>query len=237
MAKRMAWLLPVLACLFCGCDVLDEALTSERIQGSGKVVQENRDVNGFNEVNFAGSGELNLQQGNKESLTVAADDNLLPYIRTEVSGGKLVIGIQRGVSVSPSKPIRYTLVVRTLDALELSGSGKTRAGPLHSGDFSVHLSGSGDIVMEALDAATLEADISGSGNMEILGKVGRQRIQISGSGRYDAPDLECQTADVSVSGSGESVLWVRESLSAHISGSGSVRYYGSPSVTRKVSGS
>jgi hypothetical protein len=239
MTKLRVWFLPILPFLFCSCNcgVLDAALTSERIRGSGKVIQENRDVHGFSEVNFAGSGELSLRQGNEESLSIEADDNILPYIKTDVEGGKLVIGFQRGVSVLPSSPIRYTIMVKNLDALDLSGSGKTRTGPLHSKDFSVRLSGSGEIQMDALDAVTLTADISGSGNMEIPGKVSRQQIHISGSGRYHAPDLECQSADISVSGSGDSTLWIRESLSAHISGSGSVAYYGSPSVTRRVSGS
>jgi hypothetical protein len=237
MSRRMAWFLSALPFLFCSCEGIDAALNLERIKGSGKVAQEKRDVHGFTEVNLGGLGELNIRQGNEESLAIEADDNLLPYIRSDVDNGRLVIGFKRGVSVSPSSPIRYTLVVKELNALDLSGSGKTRTGPLNSRDFKVHLSGSGEIRMDALDAITLVADISGSGNMEIPGRVSRQQIHISGSGRYSAPDLQSEAADVSVSGSGDCTLRVEQSLSAHISGSGSVEYYGNPSVTKKVSGS
>jgi hypothetical protein len=237
MSKRIVWFLPILTFLFCSCGALDAALTSERIRGSGKIIHEKREVRGFSEVSFGGSGELNLRQGNEESLSIEADDNVLPYIRTEVEGGRLLIEFRRGVSISPSSSIRYTLMVKDLAALDLSGSGHTYTGPLHSQDFRVRLSGSGEIRMDALDAATLKADISGSGDMEIPGRVARQEIHISGSGRYHVPDLESQSVDISVSGSGDATLWVRDSLSARISGSGSVGYYGSPSVTRKVSGS
>ncbi len=237
MSRKMALFLSILPFALCSCAAMDAALNLQRIRGSGNVVQENRSVRGFNEVRFGGSGELDIRQGSEESLSVQADDNLLPYITTEVENGKLVIGFQRGVSVSTSSPIRFTLMVKELNALELSGSGKTRSGPLRSQDFGVHLSGSGDIRMESLDAATLTAVISGSGNMEIPGKVGTQHIRISGSGRYRAPDLASQSAEVTISGSGDCTLRVADTLSAHISGSGSVGYYGNPSVSKRVSGS
>ncbi len=237
MSRRATWFVSVIPFLFCSCEGIDAALNVQRIRGSGNAAQEKREVSGFSAVNFGGSGELSIQQGNQESLTVEADDNILPYIRSDVENGRLILGFKRGVSVSTRSPIRFTLMVKELNGLELSGSGKTRTGPLTSQDFKVHLSGSGEIRIAALDAETLVADISGSGNMEIPGKVGRQQVHISGSGRYYAPELDSQSADVSVSGSGDCTLRVEQSLTAHISGSGSVEYYGNPSVTKKVSGS
>ncbi len=237
MSCKLVWFVPLLALPLWGCVEIDGSLLGQRIHGSGKVIQENRDVRGFRAVDFGGSGDLNVQQGNEESLSIQADDNLLPYITSEVAGGTLKIGIRRGVSISTSSRIRYELTVKELNALDLSGSGKTRIGPLRSQDFRIDLSGSGDIRLDGLDAGALNAEISGSGDMEIRGKVSRQEIHISGSGRYSAPDLECQTADVSVSGSGDCTLRAAQSLAAHISGSGSVGYYGSPSVTKRVSGS
>lgn len=237
MSSRRFWFVPLPLILFCGCGAMDAVLTAERIHGSGNVVQERRDVRGFSAVHFAGAGELNIRQGKEESLSIEADDNILPYIRSDVEDGKLMIGFRRGVWVSTSSPIRYTLMVKELDALELSGSGKAHAGPLRSQDLRIHLSGSGEIRMDALDADTLKADISGSGNMEIPGKINLQEIRISGSGRYHAPDLESQSADVTVSGSGDCTIRVDQNLSAHISGSGSVEYYGNPTVNKRVSGS
>ena len=52
----------------CGLDILD---------GSGDVISESREVSDFNRVVFGGVGELQLTQGDQESLTVTADDNLL----------------------------------------------------------------------------------------------------------------------------------------------------------------
>ncbi len=237
MSSKKIWFGPLLLLSFCSCGAIEGGLMGQRIHGSGEVISENREVHGFNAVNFSGSGDLSIQQGNIESLTIEADDNLLPFIRSDVENGKLVIGFRRGISIWNSSRIRYTLMVKELNELDLSGSGKTHAGPLRSQDFKVVLSGSGEIRMDNLDAATLRAHISGSGKMEIPGKISREEIDISGSGRFYAPDLESQSADVSVSGSGDCTLRVFQNLSAHISGSGSVAYYGNPSVTRRISGS
>jgi hypothetical protein len=237
MIRRTLWILPVFASFICGCGVLNDVMTAERVHGSGIVVKENREVRGFSKVRLASQGELSIRQGNEESLAIETDDNILPKIKTVVESGRLTIETERGVSVSPTAGIRYTLMVKDLDNLELSGSGKVHAGPLHSGSFVARLPGSGTIRLDALEAGALQAEISGSGNIEIAGMVKRQEAHISGSGKYDAPDLQCKAADVSISGSGHITLWAQESLAAHISGSGSVGYYGNPALTKNISGS
>ena len=238
MPKRIfSVILPLAALLFAGCEDMESAINSITIRGSGKPASEKREVRGFHAVSLSGVGELMLRQGGAESLSIEAEDNILPKIVTEVEDGRLKIGVERGVSIRPTLPVRYTLVVTDLTDLELSGSGKILAGPLQCGDLSVHVSGSGDMQLESLTADTLQGSISGSGDIRIAGQVARQKIQISGSGDYDGKDLESRSAEVSVSGSGDSTLWVRDSLNVRVSGSGDVAYYGSPAITRRVSGS
>lgn len=238
MMKRIFCIaLPAAAFFFCGCEGFDLALNAESLRGSGKVISEKRDVRGFRRVELAGSGELSIGQGNTESLSVEADDNILPRIKTDVVGDRLRIGIEHGVSIHPTAPIRYNLVVRDLAGLELSGSGKIIAGTLHCSDLAVDLSGSGSIRLDQLSADNLRAEIDGSGSIEIPGKVTHQDVQISGSGSYHARDLESRSAKVSIDGSGDATIWVHDSLSSDISGSGNVGYYGSPNITKSVSAS
>jgi hypothetical protein len=237
MINRIPLLLPLLAFVLSGCDAIEESLNAERIRGSGRVVQEKRSVSGVTEVRLATVGELNVQQGSTESLTVEAEDNLISRIRTDMEGGTLVIRVDRGVSISPTAPVRYDLTVRELRELELSGSGKIHAAPLHSDEFSVRIPGSGDIRLDQLEANSLTAEISGSGKITVPGKVVSQKVRISGSGDYDGRSLQSRSADISVSGSGDSTVWVQDDLSAHISGSGTVDYYGNPKIVKHISGS
>jgi len=237
MKKGIPFILPLLALLVSGCDVIDASLNAERIRGSGRVVQEKRDVRGFSEVRLATVGELSIQQTGSESLNIEAEDNILPKIISEIEGSRLVIRTERGVSISPTSTIRYTLTVRDLSALELSGSGTIHAATINSHEFSLRLPGSGEIRLDGLTADSLSSEISGSGKIEVPGKVVSQRVHISGSGDYDGRRLQSRSADVSVSGSGDSTVWVQDDLTAHISGSGKVDYYGNPKVSQHVSGS
>lgn len=237
MMKRIFFctVIPAVALLFSGCEGFD--LNAVTLAGSGKIVSEKRDVHGFRQVELSGSGQLTISQGDAESLTIEADDNILPKIRTDIQGDRLRIGIERGVSIRPTAPVRYNLVMPDLTGLELSGSGKIIAKPFRCRDLTVDISGSGDIRFDQLTADNLRAEINGSGNVHIPGKATHQEVQISGSGSYDARGLESSSAKVSIDGSGDSTLWVHDDLSVNISGSGNVEFYGSPNITKSVSGS
>lgn len=226
-------------------------LLSGCTRGSGVVVTEERPVSGFTQVELAGIGELLIEQGEAESLVIEAEDNILPKLQAEVSAGVLRLGTERGASISPTKPIRYRLVVTDLSAIKLSGSADLIAGPLAvTGPLLVAISGSGDVTLDKVTAQSLDLTISGAGKMavgaaevrsvaltisgsgsvRIAGGTDDQNITISGSGNYEAGDLQSATAAVRVSGSGSITLWVTDDMSASISGSGNVSYYGSPRI-------
>ena len=57
---------------------------AETIQGSGNVTSESRNVSNFNEVELQGIGNLTVQQTGSESLTIEAEENIIPYLKTEV---------------------------------------------------------------------------------------------------------------------------------------------------------
>jgi hypothetical protein len=233
MKKCVLCLAAALALGLAGCVNIGNWQT---IRGSGKVITENRSVSQFCNVSLGGSGELVITQGAEESLTIETDDNLLPHIKTEVSGDHLWIGWKNG-NLRPSKRIYYRLQVKNLDSVNLSGSLSARAGDLKTSHLELEISGSGNIKIGHLEARKVVTHISGSGDVALAGTVGEESIHISGSGNQQAGDLRCQTATVAISGSGQARLWVEDHLSAQISGSGSVDYYGKPRVDMHTSGS
>lgn len=232
----MRWLvlllvLPVLALLGgCGFQV---------VRGSGTIVSEERAVSDFAAVAFSGFGEMTIIQGDTEGLTIETDENLLPYIESNVRNGVLAIGVrERGVQVvlQPTDSVRYTLRVKDLNTLDLSGAGQISAEALTAPSFALTHSGAGTITIGDLSADKLAATLSGAGAVKIAGKVTGQTVEMSGLGSYTAGDLESQNAKVVLSGAGSATLWVTEKLDATLSGAGSIRYFGSPQVSQSVSG-
>jgi hypothetical protein len=77
MRLRVAFALITVALLVTACSVT---------RGSGQLTTESRPVSGFTKVELSGTGELTIEQTGTESLTISAEDNILPRLTSEVSG-------------------------------------------------------------------------------------------------------------------------------------------------------
>jgi hypothetical protein len=159
---------------------------------------------------------MTIQQTGTESLSVTAEDNILPLITTTVSGQTLRIGGPSGVIVRPTRGVTYALTVKDLKDLTLSGAG--------------------NITVNGIQTDTLRVVLSGAGKLTISGTAPRQEVTLSGAGAYEADNLASNTASVTVSGTGSARVKVRDTLDATVSGVGSIVYLGDPAVTQHVTG-
>jgi hypothetical protein len=245
----------VASTLACSVDFGDWGFRT--VAGDGDVVSEGREVSGFSSVELAGWGRLHIETGESEGLTIETDQNLLEYIETEVADGRLVIRHRRRVVLRPSTTIDYYLTVIDLEGISVSGAGDVNVPEISGERFDVRISGAGSVEVDglsvqvadvditgagnvdlgALNADRLDVDISGAGDLSVLtGEVRVQEIGITGGGNHQARGLQCAEAEVRLSGLGNATLRVSERLQVSISGAGSVRYIGSPSVVKNVSG-
>lgn len=210
------------------------------VRGSGEIVTVDRDVSNFDMVSLSGVGTLYITVGDDESLKIAAEDNLLPYIETRVVGSTLNIGFgDQGLNsvFQPTRSILYYLTVTELESLDLSGAGNIEIEEISTTQMNISTSGAGSIKIEKLIANGLTMDVSGAGNCDIFdGHVDDLKLNISGTGKYEAPDLQSQTASIDISGMGRAKVWVEDSMMVDISGAGNVNYFGQPSVSQNVSG-
>lgn len=204
-------------------------------RGSGVITTETRSVSGFDQIDLAGQGRVEIDFGDSEALVIEAEDNLMPLLTSDVSGGTLVLGSTR--NIDPTVDVVYSVTVTSLNSLRLSGSGEIHAPDFVGNNIDIELGGSGFVLLNGIDVGEVGAEISGSGNIELSGIADRLNASISGSGSLDADALTVSGANVSISGSGHAVVNATDSLVADVSGSGSVEYLGDPSVRAEVSGS
>ena len=206
------------------------------VRGSGNVVTESRSMPGFNAVELSGIGTLIIEQGARESLEITAEDNLMNYLRSDVSGSRLQLGVKEFVNIHPTKDIVYRLTVKNLNQIESSGLGKVEIKKLETDNLTLEISGSGRATIDNLQAKTLNLEISGLGDISANGSAKDQHVEISGAGNFNAPNLASETAKVEISGTGNAILWVRDMLDIELSGAGKVHYYGSPVLNTDISG-
>lgn len=209
-----------------------------KIKGSGKVINETRNVGSFEKIGVSGSFDVYLVKGNEGKIDIKVEDNLLAYLVTEVKDGKLKIKWKKGTSINTRKPVVVTVHFNNISGVALSGSGDIIGKDLIKADhFDVAVSGSGDIDLE-VESNTMKAAISGSGDIDLKGKVNEFNAAVVGSGDISANGLNSEKANLKISGSGGMTLTVNKELVARISGSGDVKYKGNPKVEDvKVSGS
>ena len=186
-------------------------------RGSGQLATQSREVSGFTKVELSGGGELTIQKSGSESLSISAEDNLLPRLTSEVSNDTLILGTEPNTTILPQQPVTYTVTVKDLTGVAVSGSGNVR-------------------VLD-LTTSALGISVSGSGTITVNGTVDDQDLEISGSGRYEAAQLTSKTVKAEISGSGTANVLATDVLDVEISGSGTVTYTGNPQVEQEISGS
>jgi hypothetical protein len=191
--------------------------SSPTSEGSGVPATQARDVAAFNSVELAGSNNVVIRVGEKQSVVVRADDNLIDRVTTEVQSGKLVIANTPG-SFTTKSPMSVEVDVPTLTALTLTGSG--------------------NIVVDGIAAETLEVTLPGSGTLTGSGSATRLDVTVGGSGTVQFTRLVANDVRAVLSGSGSIFITATKTLDASVSGSGSILYAGNPQdVTKRVSGS
>lgn len=207
-------------------------------RGSGKLMTQTREVSGFNSISVDYPAHVLISQGNTESLTIQAEDNVLPGLKTEVRNNDLRIyyRVESGKRVNATKLPTVTIVVKDLSAIDFSSAGDLTVDGLKSDALRLSLSGAGNIKVNDITTKALNINLSGAGSTAATGTADSLSLNISGFGDFKGKDLASKTATINLSGAGSAAVRVDDKLKAQISGAGSVSYYGSPEVTKQVSG-
>ena len=212
-------------------------LGGDNLTGSGHVARETRQPGRFHGVSLAVSGSVEVRTGGDETVTIEADDNLLPLIETVVEDGVLQIRpVKKNAQLDPRR-LKVTVQARAIDSLGVAGSGAVRADRLRGDKVVLELAGSGLIDAGTIEAKSVSIEVAGSGNVRAAGAVDSLDVSLAGSGKADVGRLAAREVAANVSGSGVATVTARQSLAAAITGSGNIAYYGDPQLSRAITGS
>jgi hypothetical protein len=182
------------------------------VQGSGRVIRQNRAVAPFQRIEMMGAEVVDVRLGARPSVIIEADDNVLPLLTSEVRNGTLKLG-SRG-SYRIRGPVRVWVTMPNLESFVSSGSG--------------------DVRIHGVNNARLKLTINGSGSMQATGRTGALDLNVNGSGRAQLAGLAARDASVGLHGSGDATVRASGQLDARVIGSGNLRYVGRPASLRPV---
>ena len=185
------------------------------IKGSGVASSETRSADEFTGVDVGGVFQVEVTAGKEYSVQVQADDNLLPYVKTEVVSGVLHISTKE--RINSQTPLRVIVSAPEIEHLDVTGASKLSLSGVRNSELGIHT--------------------SGASKLKVEGETSELNIEVSGASSIDAEALRSKTATVDASGASKVSVFVTERLSSDASGASKVQYSGNPvSVEKKTSG-
>ena len=206
---------------------------SNCIEGSGAIIQETRTVMPFHTIVVKRRCQLLFEKSTRQNLRIEGDDNILPLITTTVTeDGELTIDSRP--RYHSASGIKVYAEMEEIKGFTIAGSAGIKSRDHFSSDaLTLTLSGSGKMEL-GTGARTISSTITGSGSISLAGEADSHNVLIAGSGDLTAPGLKAKKYNITITGTGTCQVHVSASLKAVITGSGSVRYQGSPPVVKSA---
>lgn len=175
------------------------------IRNSPVVTKELSLQGSFDAIEQSGCFDIEWSPADKPSLTLCAQEHVLPMMDVFVRNGTLVVRSKPGNLVSTER-IR---VIATSPSVKLA-----------------KISGAGDIELAGVTSPSLAVHIQGSGDILVSGQVRDLSVDIVGSGDFEGMALAAQNARLNIAGSGDIRVKVSQDVEAQVRGSGDILVQG-----------
>jgi len=165
-------LVPVLA----GCGIVPPMATiPAAVVGTGDVQTETRDLAPFTRVSVGAGLKVIIGAATEQSVSVAAQAQVLPSIKTEVVDGQLIVTIP-APGVSTTEPMSLTVKIPTLESIALSAGA---VGYVEQTGHNLNVGVSGGAELTAIgDAPDLTLTAS-TGSHAKLGQLTAQNAEVT----------------------------------------------------------
>lgn len=165
-------------------------------------------LNGFSGLDVSWIYQVELTQSGRYGVRVEAPDFILPYLRVEVRGGNLILGledtpreIRRRIENGGRNEVRAYVSMPDLGELKVSGAAKVTG----KGDFSsrkpfkMELSGAVNVRDLSVKASAADIDASGAAKFSLTGKYDKMSVRLSGSVNANMT-ADAKTVNIGTSG-------------------------------------
>ncbi|MEI2738685.1 MAG: head GIN domain-containing protein [Chitinophagaceae bacterium] len=212
-------------------------INRDKINGSGKVITQNRSFSGFTDVDVSNSIVLYVRQDSVFSVRVETDDNLQQYIITRQDGNTLHIEQKDNTHLDATGKIKVYVSAPAFKNLDASGACHIKGETLLTAtdEIDVDVSGASSAELE-LKAPRIYGEMTGASHLKLKGQTKDLRIEGTGASHAHCFDLLSENTDVDVTGASSAEVFASVKLNAGASGASDVRYKGNAEVGQNVSG-
>jgi hypothetical protein len=178
---------------------------------TGFRAQKARELKDFHAIDSTAVATLVISDGQPFGVIVEAEESVVPKVLTTVKDGILTVSLEKDVSTS--SPVRIMISLPKLDKLTLAGVG--------------------EVTVSGIKEPFLTVKQSGAGSCTLSGSADMVDLTLSGVGNAQLKELNARSLTALLSGTGSAHVFASESLTATISGIGSLKYSGNPPKLQK----
>lgn len=218
--------------LFVACDDMSVSTGdgSTKVKGNGIVATEVREIPPFNQIVLEGVFNVYILQKEKESIRIQTDENVLPFVITEVDNNILTVKLKDDSKITKMKKISVYITMSDIHKLETKGVGLLHCmGELNLKALELNLKGVGASKLN-LNCDTLNVNSELVGSLHLSGKAKEVIINHKGIGSFEAFDFKAENVNLTSDGIGKAEVYASKELTIDAKGLGGVKYKGNPTT-------
>ena len=214
----------ILAIVLPGC-----AQAGSAINGSGKIIDRNIDLAGFDSVEAQGKLNLAISESDSFQITISTDDNLINRVLFTREDNILKIQIEAPAAFFPTS-LKIKIGMPQIKNLNLANEASANISvnkPISS--FNLVLTGS-SIVDGYLEAESTNFYISGNSQVNLKGKSKMLELDVAGASKLNLSDFLLSGANVKLREASIAVLNVNGDLNIVLKEASKIYYLGNPLI-------
>jgi len=205
----------------------------DRIEGSGNVITKDISVKSFDELDASGVFNLQLSQGDKETLRIEADDNLMDLFIVENEGSTLTIKMKKNSNFNSKKQLKVYVTFKTLKSMNLGMVGGTSSDEkLKFADLKLKNQSVGSVSLN-MTLQTLNMENQSVGSVKLEGSAENAVVKNNSVGSINAGNFVVQKMDIENNGVGSATVNAEKELKYSDSFLGKVSNKGNATVKKK----
>ncbi len=205
----------------------------DRIEGSGNVITKDITVKSFDDLNASGVFNLQLSQGDKETLRIEADDNLMDLFIIENDGSTLKISMKKNSNFNSKKQLKVYVMFKTLKSMNLGMVGGTSSDEkLKFTDLKLKNQSVGSVSLN-MTLQTLNMENQSVGSVKLEGSAENAVVKNNSVGSINAGNFVVQKMDIENNGVGSATVNAEKELKYSDSFLGKVSNRGNATVKKK----
>ena len=205
----------------------------DRIEGSGNVITKDISVKSFDELDASGVFNLQLSQGDKETLRIEADDNLMDLFIIENEASTLTIKMKKNSNFNSKKQLKVYVTFKTLKSMNLGMVGGTSSDEkLNFADLKLKNQSVGSVSLN-MTLQTLNMENQSVGSVKLEGSAENAVVKNNSVGSINAGNFVVQKMDIENNGVGSATVNAEKELKYSDSFLGKVSNRGNATVKKK----